>query len=113
MYEWSWAFGIFEDLGGKSPDQFTPEDVINIIKEWKNSVLAIDEKLYADAQKEFRLNKQIGFGIDGDIDVKEQDFNAVRGKFEEHPMVVEINHHIERKTRLGDEMINMISNIKD
>ena len=112
VYEWSWAFGVFEDRTGKSPDKFTPEDVIGIVKDWKKSVLAIDEMLFADAQKEFRLNKQIGFGIDGDIDIKEQDFNAVRGKFEEHPMVVEINRHIERKAHLGDEIINMISNIQ-
>ena len=112
VYEWSWAYGVLEEYYNIKPDAFTPKIVVEIIQKWKRSVLAIDEMLYEDAQQEFLLNKQVGFGIDGDLDVREKDFTSVRGKFEDHPMVVEIVRHKERKVVLGDSIIALLSNLQ-
>ncbi len=111
VYEWSWAYGVLEEHYQKKPDTFSPATVINIIRKWEESVFAIDEMLYKDAQQEFLLNKQVGFGIDGDLEVRERDFASVRGKFEDHPMVVEITRHKARKKQLGDSMIALLSNM--
>ena len=46
-----------------------------------------------------------GFGADGERFDKERDFQQVRGDFDDNPFVKETLAHIERKTKLGDEMI--------
>jgi hypothetical protein len=64
--------------------------------------------LYEDAKKEFRLDSMTGFGIDGDMEIKQKDFEQVRGRFEENDFVKEVLHHIDRKTKLGERVINQL-----
>ena len=84
------------------------DELVSIINEWKESVVEIDKMLYEDAKKEFRLEKMTGFGIDGDEHIKQMDFENVRGKFEENTFVMEILDHIERKSALGERVVNQL-----
>ena len=85
------------------------EDIIQIIREWQQSVVEIDKMLYLDAKKEFRLESMTGFGIDGSQKTKQLDFENVRGKFESNDFVREILNHIDRKTALGNRVIEQLT----
>ena len=52
-----------------------------------------------------------GFGADGTKDTKIEDFESVRGDFENNTFVKAILKHIEDKQALGDELIDRIKNI--
>jgi hypothetical protein len=104
-YEWSWASDVLEEFYGKSLNDFTAEDMIEIIKRWKSAVLDIDKMLYEDAKKEFSLIKQTGFGVDGDKSVQRLDFERVRGEFETHAEVKVIREHMATKEALGNDVI--------
>lgn len=104
-YEWSWASDVLEEFYGRSLNDFTAEDMIEIIKRWKSAVLDIDKMLYEDAKKEFSLIKQTGFGVDGDKSVQKLDFERVRGEFETHAEVKAIREHMAAKEALGNDMI--------
>lgn len=104
-YEWSWAADVIETFYGTSVNDFTPEDVVRVTKKWMKAVLEIDNLLYADAKKEFTLIKQTGFGIDGDRNVQQVDFDNVRGEFETHLEVSSIRDHMAKKEALGNEVI--------
>ncbi len=57
-----------------------------------------------------------GFGVDGTRKEKEEDFEVVRGAFEQNPFVTAVKEHISTKRALGDELIgrmNRICNPKD
>jgi hypothetical protein len=108
-YEWTWAIDQIQKQFGKTIDEFTSDDVIRIVKLWKESVVELDQLLYKDAKKEFSLNARIGFGVDGGEDARNLDFDSVRGEFEKNAFVKEILEHIRRKTELGDELIKRIS----
>ncbi len=110
-YEWTWVYDELEQFYGKKLSEFTPEDVITIVKKWKDSVLGIDNLLYADAKKEFSAEVMTGFGIDGDDEARVNDFKNVRGEFEENEMVKEIEAHVEKKSRLGDRVIKQMKEI--
>jgi len=110
-YEWTWAAGILQQRIGKSIDQVTPGDVIDQVNCWKKAVVELDELLRADAAKEFTAAAQIGFGLDGDEDSRQADFEQVRGTFEQNDFVREIADHIARKTALGDELIARLERI--
>ena len=112
-YEWTWAYELMIDYYGLYPDLITIEDLIRIIKQWKTSVVKLDEMLYADAKKEFSLTAHTGFGFDtANARHAEQDFEQVRGDFDTNPFVTETLAHIERKSALGDRIIAMLEAVK-
>ncbi len=111
VYEWTWAIDMLLKEAGKNITSIWAKDVIFITEEWKKSVVELDKMLYNDAKKEFTLISQTGFGIDGDKNTQILDFEQVRGEFEKNPQVSDIKSHIEKKTELGDELINRMEKI--
>jgi len=110
MYEWAWAVDVLQSrLLEKTIDEVTFEDVIHVVKRWKDAVLELDHRLYADTQKEFAATAQIGFGLDGDSQTKQSDFAAVRGTFEADGFVAQIEKHIAAKSRLAEELLGRIA----
>lgn len=107
-YEWNWTANFAATYFDKPLTNMSIEEIIQIIEEWRESVVAIDNMLYEDAKKEFRLEAMTGFGMDGDHKTKQLDFESVRGKFESNDFVKEILTHIERKTALGERVIRQL-----
>lgn len=110
--EWTWAYGKFEEYYGISLDTISKEEIIKLVELWKSSVINLDEMLYMDAQKEFSLTSMTGFGVDGSGKEKQEDFEVVRGAFEQNPFVTAVKEHIVTKRALGDELIGRIENVK-
>ncbi|MBR6491272.1 MAG: DUF4954 family protein [Bacteroidales bacterium] len=108
-YEWTWALKRIEEYLHKSYTKFTKTDVIDLIKKWENAVVDLDNRLLADAMKEFGETVKIGFGTDGDISERDKDFSSVRGDYETNTFVVATKKHIETKTALGEKMIKKLS----
>jgi hypothetical protein len=110
-YEWTWAADLLEKFYGKKIDDFEAEDIVAIVEKWRDSVLGIDCYLYEDAQKEFSMIKKTGFGVDGHNGERELDFAVVRGEFEDNETVKAIQVHMDKKAKLGDEMIALMQNV--
>lgn len=110
-YEWTWAYDKLLKYWNKPIEKVVIDDLVAVIEAWKKAVVALDKMLYNDAKKEFDLNSKTGFGVDGDESVKKRDFESVRGSFEENPFVKECLQHIERKTQLGNDTIELLKNI--
>ena len=108
-YEWAWAYDKILSFYHLQPESISAKDVITIVKQWQEAVVGLDEMVYADAKKEFTLSSMTGFGADGSREEKEQDFEQVRGTFESNPFVTEVLNHIQKKTALGNELIERIS----
>jgi len=111
--EWSWTAGLLEQYTGKKLSDISLEELENLIEHWKESVIGLDKMLYEDARKEFRLSAMTGFGMDGDGQIKEQDFIKVRGTFEKNRFVMEILEHIRKKSELGDKIICLLHNLEN
>jgi hypothetical protein len=110
--EWTWAYEKILEYYQLTDDRITIEDLIAIVREWKESVVKLDRMLYADAKKEFSLSARTGFGFDGaSRRTVEADFEQVRGEFETNPFVTEVQAHIERKSALGDRIIAMLETL--
>jgi len=111
-YEWAWAAGVLQQWLGRTIDKITADDIVKLTTKWKEAVVGLDRKLYADAKKEFADIAQIGYGIDGDEQTKHGDFAQVRGVFEKDGFVSEIEKHIAEKTKLGDELISRMEKLR-
>lgn len=100
-YEWTWALQKLEQIWDCSVEEVRLEQVLRTIDEWEEAVVSLDRMVYNDARKEFDLNSQTGFGVDGDSRQRQADFEEVRGSFESNSFVREVLNHIDRKTQLG------------
>lgn len=111
-YEWTWALDKLEQVWGCSVEQVTLEQIYQTIRQWKEAVVSLDKMVYDDARKEFDLNSQTGFGVDGDREQAEADFEEVRGSFESNSFVKAVLEHIERKSALGEKMLTKLAQVK-
>ena len=111
-YEWTWAADKLEQLWGCSVSQVSLDQLLTTIQEWKTAVINLDKMVYDDARKEFDLNSQTGFGVDGNASQQQQDFENVRGKFENNAFVKAVTEHIERKSQLGDRVLGLLKQFK-
>ena len=111
-YEWIWAAELLVQQIGKMIDDLRIGDVIGLIEKWKDSVIGLDQMLYEDAKKEFRMDSMTGFGMDGNKTTQRLDFEQVRGNFESNDFVKEIVSHIDKKTILGDNMLEKLAKIE-
>ena len=107
-YEWTWAYGKIQEYFGVDPAAMTKAEASAIVRDWQDAVVSLDHEVYEDARKEFSLSAMTGFGADGERQDKENDFQHVRGDFDGNPFVKEVLDHIERKTRLGEELLGRL-----
>ncbi len=110
-YEWTWALEKLQLRWGKSLENVTLDDLKRTVEEWKTSVIALDKMVYEDAKKEFNLNSQTGFGVDGDAEQRYRDFEQVRGSFESNPFVMAVLSHIKEKSELGDSVLQRLNQV--
>ena len=101
---WTWCLKVFKDELDLDFETIEIDRLLSFIDDWKKSVIELDNMVYADARKEFTLNKQTGFGIDGSDKTRHLDFEQVRGEFEKHPSVQDISNHIREKSRLAEDL---------
>ena len=105
-YEWKWAYRIIKEYYGLDLQYATADDLANLVKRWRESVVALDQLIYEDARKEFSLSSMTSFGADGDKYEQQQDFMNVRGSlFEADPFVTSVKEHIQVKSALGDSAL--------
>ena len=107
-YEWTWAYERFAEFFGIDPARMTREEAIGIVRKWQTAVIDLDKMLYEDARKEFSLASMTGFGADGSREIKEKDFENVRGDFESNAFVKAVLTHIEVKRALGEDVIRRL-----
>ena len=106
--EWTWAYDKFAEFFGYPLERITAFEVREIVVKWKEAVIGLDKMLYEDAKKEFNLASMTGFGADGSREVKEMDFEQVRGDFESNSFVQAVLEHIRVKEALGDELLGRL-----
>ena len=108
-YEWTWALEHLEQVWGCDVEHVTLAQICRTVEEWKEAVVGLDKMVYNDARKEFDMNSQTGFGVDGDRDQAQADFEEVRGSFESNSFVKAVLEHIETKSQLGDRVLAKLS----
>ena len=107
-YEWTWALEKLEQVWGCDVAHVTLEQIRKTVTDWKEAVVGLDKMVYNDARKEFDMNSQTGFGVDGDRDQAQADFEEVRGSFESNSFVKAVLEHIEKKSELGERVLNKL-----
>ena len=108
-YEWAWVVKNLERILAKSIDQVTGDDIAGLIAQWKKAAGTLNGLILKDAQKEFADFSMIGYGLDGNRQVREADFRAVRGSYEDNSFVRSIENDTVEKTKIADALIAKIA----
>lgn len=111
-FEWHWAYRVLENYYGITLQEASVEQLSDIVRRWKDSVIGLDRMIYDDARKEFSLSSMTSFGADGNAVERDQDFMQVRGSsFESDPFVQTVKEHIEVKSALGEAALAKLSSL--
>lgn len=112
-YEWEWAYHKMLQFYDKTAREIDREFLLRVINEWIEAVGLLDDMVYQDAQKEFEMFTQVGFGVDlDDREKRTLDFEHVRGSFKTNSVVNEVLEHKRIKTKLGHDTQAFISKLR-
>ena len=100
-YSWNLALNLL----GKTK----LENIISALENCKQVEITFTDLILRDAKKEFSQIAKTGFGIDGDENDKNADFEAVRGDFNSNSFVVDVQKSSEIKL---EKLNNVIDNLK-
>jgi len=106
--EWLWTLGLIKKYLEIDPMNITKENIIDIVKNWEKSSLKLNKMVAMDATKEFNVITKIGFGIDGNEDVRNADFEAVRGTYEGNKFVIQLKEKALEIAKIAEKTIGMI-----
>lgn len=85
---------ITQQLGKESGD-ISRDDLNTILTEGAKAFVKLNKLIKADAEKEFDPSARIGYGIDGDSETIQADFEAVRGDKESNSFIVGLEKEAE------------------
>jgi len=108
-YAWSWCTKLILSFYDIKIQDVTPEQLIMVINEWKESLKKQTESILQDAKKEYDDKRRIGYGIDGDEQVRDDDFDAVRGLFEENKFIIDSKLELEKMLQKWNRITSLIN----
>ncbi|HBE43746.1 MAG TPA: DUF4954 domain-containing protein [Bacteroidales bacterium] len=111
-YAWNWCYGLILIQTGHKPEDLPVDDLIRIITDWKINAIKLNNMILKDAEKEFDAGSKIGFGINGDISTRDNDFKAVRGEYDNNKFVYGMRRESQEIQEKADKLIALLTNYK-
>jgi len=105
---WGWCAHLIEQRLDTKIEEITAEQLLDIVNDWRDNNIKLNNMIMKDALKEYDSNAQTGFGIDGDDEVKKLDFEAVRGTSEENNFIQDLKADTEHVENVTTEITRMI-----
>jgi hypothetical protein len=112
-YITAWLHHVFSERHGRNLLELDKETLLGMLGEWKVNAVRLNNMILSDAKKEFDAGSRIGFGIDGDEEIRQADFKAVRGEYEENGFVNGIRKDIGEIEKKAAEWIEILSGMPD
>jgi hypothetical protein len=91
---WLWTTRILAERFDMDVAQITPDQLLELVDKWESETIKLNKMILSDAGKEFDNSSKLGFGIDGDEEVRELDFKEVRGVLDENKFIVGVHEEM-------------------
>lgn len=108
---WAWCANLIEKRLNISIGDITKEQLSQLLTDWKDNSVKLNNMILKDAEKEFDQTSKIGFGLDGNEDTRDKDFESVRGTFENNKFVVELKKESEQIIDKTEKLLQMLQSI--
>lgn len=93
-YVWDWTTRILSERYDMDVRNIEASQLLELLSKWETESIKLDRMILNDAAKEYDDSSKLGFGVDGDQEIINQDFEAVRGTPDENKFIVGINQEI-------------------
>jgi NDP-sugar pyrophosphorylase family protein len=110
-YTWDWTTKILSEIYGIDVSKIDREQLIELVKNWETDSIKLDRMILSDAAKEFDNTSKIGFGIDGDAQIADQDFEAVRGTIQDNKFTAGMQKEMEQIAEKAGRLKAMLEKI--
>ena len=111
--EWNWCAALIEKKFEIKIEEISPVVLKTIVEDWKTNLTRLNNMIIQDAQKEFDAFAKIGYGIDGDNEVKNSDFEAIHGTVEGNTFITGLKKESEETGEKADKLLKFLSTIID
>jgi hypothetical protein len=108
---WAWCANLIESRLNISISDISREQLSQILIDWKDNSVKLNNMILKDAEKEFDQTSKIGFGLDGKEDTRDKDFESVRGTFENNNFVIELKRESDQIIDKTEKLLQMIKSI--
>jgi NDP-sugar pyrophosphorylase family protein len=109
---WSWCVKLIFDQYQTDLEHLSNQILIDIISAWQKARTNVNQRILEDAGKEFAPKSRIGYGLDGDSDTTDQDFENVIGRYEDDSFVKSINEELVETEKTAEKMISFLHSIQ-
>ena len=104
-----WFAALLDAREGIDVAAATNDQLAAIVADWRDAALKLNRLVLLDAVKEFDPTSKIGFGIDGDDDVVERDFQAVRGTRDDNAFIQHLHEESEQIRSRAEALIERLA----
>ncbi len=108
---WNWCAALIQQRLQVKLNEMTLPQLMQIIQDWIQNAIKLNNMILKDAEKEFDIFSRIGFGIDGDSNIRDKDFEAVRGTYEGNKFILELRKESENIQQRGEELIRRLEKV--
>ncbi len=111
-YVWDWTTKILSERYDIDVDKIDSAQLLELLSKWETESIKLNKMILNDAAKEFDDGSKIGFGIDGDQEVVNKDFTAVRGLANENKFIIGIHEEIKETESKAAQLRASLEKIK-
>jgi len=113
QHSWPWCLALLLNRYNIDWKELSVQTFIDIINSWKDAFLLVNKRILDDAWKEFADKSKIGYGIDGDQEIVNRDFENVIGNFDENSFVQSLNKESEDIKTKAEKTISYLKSLKN
>jgi len=111
-YAWIWCSNLISQQTGDKLENIAIDSLIQIITDWKTNAIKLNNMILKDAEKEFDPGSKLGFGIDGDVETRDSDFQAVRGIYDKNIFVTGLQKESKEIEEKANKLIAFLESCK-
>ena len=108
---WNWTTSILMERFELDVKQLGAGHLLELLEKWESETIKMDKMILNDASKEFDNSSKIGFGLDGDAEIRDMDFEAVRGTLGENKFILGIEEEIKQTGLKANELKKLIQDL--
>ncbi|MBN2411705.1 DUF4954 family protein [candidate division KSB1 bacterium] len=109
--EWKYICSVLEKEYNFSYDQLNRELMSELVNRWETAAVSLNALMLEDSKMEYGKNSKIGYGLGQNEEIKDRDFNAVRGNFENNLTINNLNKEYRLIKKRPKEFMEMIKSI--
>ena len=106
-----WAYVC--DAAGRTYERplqaWSATDALDLLERWQTAAISLLSLTIEDARKEFAPFSRIGYGADQEEAEKDRDFLAVRGRAEEHSVIIQLQQERQEQENRYQQLKDLLT----